>query len=83
METYALDYVGIGDIIGTTSNKKSDKVAIGYNKFVPIGGKCGSKSDVGCSGEERHMYLKTYPLGYIPKCEDEDGNYYTNTVGFL
>lgn len=79
METYALDYVGIGDIIGTTSNKKADKVAIGYNKFVPIGGKCGSKSDSGCSGQERHMYLKTYPLGYIPNCEDDNGNY--NTTG--
>jgi hypothetical protein len=77
METYALDYVGIGDIIGTTKNNKADKVAIGYNKFVPIGGKCGAKSDDGCQGEQRHMYLKTYPLGYTPTCEDNDGNYTT------
>lgn len=77
METYAIDYIGVGDMIGSTSNKKADKVAIGTNKFVSIGGKCGVRSDNGCRGEDRHMYLKSYPLGYMPKCENQSGDLVT------
>ena len=34
MEKYAVDYVGLGDIAGTTSNKRAKKTAIGTNKFI-------------------------------------------------
>ena len=77
MEKYAVDYVGLGDIAGTTSNKRAKKTAIGTNKFVSIGGKCGIRSDNGCRGEDRHMYLKSYPLGYMPKCENQSGDLVT------
>lgn len=77
MEKYAVDYVGLGDITGSTSNKSAKKVAIGTNKFVPIAGQCGSSSDIDCIGQDRYMYLRTYPLGYIPKCV-KSGNEYKN-----
>tara|TARA_Y100000389_G_scaffold148766_1_gene147945 strand:+ start:767 stop:1570 length:804 start_codon:yes stop_codon:yes gene_type:complete len=73
LETYAIDYSGLGEIFDTTSNKKSDKVAIGYNKFIPLGeDKCGIKSDKGCWGEQKHVYLKTYPLGFMPTCKNNE-----------
>lgn len=72
MERYALDYVGMGDIIGSTSNKRAKKTTIGYNKFVPLGSKCGITSDAGCRGEEKHAYLKAYPLGYLPICKNKE-----------
>lgn len=79
MELYAMDYVGVGDIIGTTNNKVSKKVALGNNSFVSIGGTCGNTSDPVCVGQERNMYLKSYPLGNIPTCiEKKDGSYSTS-----
>ena len=68
MEKYAFDYIGIGDIIGTTSNKDAKETAIGDNKFVQISGKCGKSSDSECVDQDRYMYLKSYPLGYLPTC---------------
>ena len=66
-------------MIGTTNNKVSKKVALGNNSFVSIGGTCGSSSDSVCVGQERNMYLKSYPLGTIPTCiEKKDGSYSTS-----
>uniref|UniRef100_A0A6C0AUV4 Uncharacterized protein n=1 Tax=viral metagenome TaxID=1070528 RepID=A0A6C0AUV4_9ZZZZ len=78
MELYAMDYIGVGDMIGTTKNKVARKVALGNNSFMSIGGTCGSSSDSECVGQERNMYLKSYPLGSIPTCiEKKDGTYAT------
>ena len=68
MELYAMDYIGVGDMIGTTKNKVARRVALGNNSFMSIGGTCGSSSDSECVGQERNMYLKSYPLGSIPTC---------------
>tara|TARA_Y100000389_G_C17429944_1_gene501949 strand:- start:726 stop:1487 length:762 start_codon:yes stop_codon:yes gene_type:complete len=76
MERYAMDYIGLGEITGATSNKEADKVAIGNNTFIPQGVKCSNNSDTECIGQEKHMYLKNYPLGYIPTCiKNNDGTY--------
>ena len=38
MEKYAVDYVGLGDLTGTTSKKEAKKATIGTNKFVKLSG---------------------------------------------
>ena len=75
MEKYAVDYVGLGDIAGTTSNKRAKKTAIGTNKFISIGGKCDSGSEPECIGKDRYVYYRSYPFGFIPNCAKKDGNY--------
>jgi len=71
MEKYAGDYIGLGDITGTTSNKEAKKVAIGYNKFIYMGDKCDNTSDKECIGKDRYMYLRNYPTGKIPICKEK------------
>ena len=79
MESYMIDYIGLGELTGTTSNKEAKKATIGYNKFVKLGDqKCGKKSDLACIGEDKYMYLKTYPYGFIPTCTNDNGNYKHN-----
>lgn len=75
MEKYAVDYVGLGDIAGTTSNKRAKKTAIGTNKFISIGGKCDNTSDPECIGKDRYVYYRSYPFGFIPNCTKKDNNY--------
>ena len=75
IETYGLDYTGIGDITGTTNNKKSKKIAIGSNRFFKINGKCGISSQSVCRNQDKYLYLRTYPTGKIPTCTvDKNGN---------
>ena len=68
MESYMIDYVGLGGMTGSTTKKEARKAAIGYNKFVKLSGKCGAKSDPSCRGEDKYMYMKAYPFGYLPIC---------------
>ena len=85
IEEYGLDYTGIGDIFGTTSNKESKKIAIGTNRFFKINGKCGLMSDSGCRNKDKYLYLKTYPTGKIAHCKtNSDGEVSserTNVIG--
>ena len=71
MEKYAGDYIGLGDITGSTSNKRADKVAIGYNQFIYMGEKCDNTSEKECIGEDKYMYMRNYPLGKIPICKEK------------
>lgn len=71
MEKYAGDYLGLGDITGSTSNKEAKKVAIGINRFVSTDDKCDNTSDVDCIGKDKYMYMRSYPLGYVPICKEE------------
>lgn len=69
MENYAMDYIGLGQTFGVKRKKKKQKKAtIGSNRFIKIDGKCDFSSNYSCIGKDRHLYLKTYPLGYLPKC---------------
>ncbi len=78
MEKYAIDYVGLGDLTGTTSNKEAKKATIGTNKFVKLSGKCGIASDAQCVGKDKYMYFRSYPMGYTPTCIKKDGKYITS-----
>lgn len=71
MEKYAGDYIGLGDITGSTSNKEAKKVAIGNNKFIHMGEKCDSTSEAECVGKDKYMYMRSYPLGKIPICKEK------------
>tara|TARA_B100001093_G_scaffold456136_1_gene466888 strand:- start:732 stop:1478 length:747 start_codon:yes stop_codon:yes gene_type:complete len=76
MDRYSMDYIGIGEITGSTKNKQAKKVALGENQFISMGSKCGIRSDYGCNGQEKHMYLKSYPIGRLPGCiKKRDGTY--------
>ena len=78
MEKYAIDYVGLGGLTGTTSKKEAKKATIGRNEFVKLSGTCGPLSDTECIGNDRHMYFRSYPMGYTPTCLKKDGEYITN-----
>ena len=71
MEKYAGDYIGLGDITGSTSNKEAKKVAIGNNKFIDMGEKCDNTSEEECIGKDKYMYMRSYPLGKIPICKEK------------
>ena len=75
MESYIIDYIGLGGITGSTSNKEAKKAALGYNKFIKIDGKCGIQSDKECIGKDKYMYMKAYPLGYLPVCKIKNNKY--------
>ena len=83
MESYIIDYIGLGGLTGSTSNKEAKKAALGYNKFVKIDGKCGVTSDLGCSGKDKYMYMKGYPLGYLPVCKTKYGKHKNTGKYFL
>ena len=74
MEKYGLDYTGVGEIVGGSSNKAMKKTAIGTNRFFKLPEKCGIGSDYQCYNQDKYLYLKTYPLGKIPNCSIENGN---------
>lgn len=78
MEKYAVDYVGLGGLTGTTSKKEAKKATIGRNEFVKLSGTCGPLSDTECIGKDRYMYFRSYPMGYTPTCIKKDGEYITN-----
>ena len=72
---YGLYYPGIIKAKG----KKKNKYLIGANYFKEIKGqKCNLSSEEGCENENKHIYVRGYPLKKIPTCVEKNGEYETN-----
>tara|TARA_Y100000389_G_scaffold171916_2_gene179915 strand:- start:5120 stop:6106 length:987 start_codon:yes stop_codon:yes gene_type:complete len=75
LEKYAFDYTGLGDMVGVTKKKKQAKTTIGSSGFISTGEKCDIQSDLSCIGQDKYLYVRNYPLGYIPNCNQNSDNH--------
>ena len=84
LKKYGMDYTGLNQAFGLKTNKKKLKrTAIGNNRFIKSNGKCGVASEYGCRGEDKYLYLKTYPLGYIPNCDSKNKSKIIGGTGLI